>query len=64
MRVPLRTPTGILPFTVHVVQQQVPLLIGADMLDLHQWYIRNITDEVVSATGWTVPIARAQGHSM
>jgi hypothetical protein len=40
----------------------VPLLIGADMLDAQQWYITNVTDELVSTSGCTLPIERWQGH--
>jgi hypothetical protein len=62
LTVPLRNPGGIVPFLVHVVPQNVPLLIGTDMLDAQQWYIRNVTDELVSTSGWTLPIERWQGH--
>jgi hypothetical protein len=62
LTVPLRTPGGIVTFSVPVVPQNVPLLIGADMLDAQQWYIRNVTDELVSTSGWTLPLERWQGH--
>jgi transposase InsO family protein len=60
--VPLRTPGGIVSLPIHVVPQNVPLLIGIDILDAQQWYVRNVTDELVSTAGWTLPIARCQGH--
>jgi hypothetical protein len=47
LTVPLRTPGGISSFAIHVVPQNVPLLIGTDILDSQQWYIRNVTDELV-----------------
>jgi hypothetical protein len=62
LTVRLRTPGGIVPFSVHVVPQNVPLLIGADMLDAQQWYIRNVTDELVSTSGRNLPIEQWQGH--
>jgi hypothetical protein len=62
LNLPLRTPGGIVPLPIHVVPQNVPLLIGADILDAQQWYIRNVSVELVPAAGWTLPIARWQGH--
>jgi hypothetical protein len=62
LTVPLRNPGGIMPLPILVVPQNVPLLIGADVLDAQQWYIRNVNDELVSTAGWTLPIARWQGH--
>jgi hypothetical protein len=56
LTVPLRTPGGIVPLTIHVVPQNVPLLIGADILDAQQCYIRNGTDELVATAGWTLPL--------
>jgi hypothetical protein len=60
--VPLRSPGGIVPLPIHVVPQNVPLPIGADILDGRQWYISNVTDELVSTAGWNLPIALWQGH--
>jgi hypothetical protein len=62
LTVPLRTPGGIVSLPIHVVPQNVPLLTGADILDAQQWYIRNVTSEVVATPGWTLPNARFQGH--
>jgi hypothetical protein len=62
LTVPLRTQGGILSLPIHVVRQNVPLLIGADILHAQQWYIRNVTDELISTAGCTLPIARCQGH--
>jgi hypothetical protein len=61
LTVPLRTPGGIVALPIHVVPQNVPLLTGTDILDAQQWYIRNVTDELVSPAGWTADytIARA-----
>jgi hypothetical protein len=33
LTVPLKTPGGIVPLPIHVVPQNVPLLIDADILD-------------------------------
>jgi hypothetical protein len=62
LAVPLRTPGGIVSLPIHVVPQNVPLVIGADILDVQLWYIRNVTDELVSTAGWTLTIARFHGH--
>jgi hypothetical protein len=62
LTVPLRTPVGIATFPIRVMPQNVPLLIGAEILYSQQWYIRNVTDELVSTASWTLPIARFQGH--
>jgi hypothetical protein len=62
LTVPMRTPGGIVPLPIHIVPQNAPLLIGADILDAQQWYIRNVTDELVKTAGWTLAIARCQGH--
>lgn len=59
---PLETPGGTIDLPIHVVKESIPLLIGADILDTQQWYIRNNTDELVSESGWTMPMERAQGH--
>jgi hypothetical protein len=61
LTVPLRTPGGIIPLLMHVVPQNLPLLIGADILDAQQRYNRNVTDELVSTAGWSTDcmIARA-----
>jgi hypothetical protein len=47
LTVPLRTQGGIVSLPIHVVPQNVPLLIGTYKLDSQQWYIRNVTDELV-----------------
>jgi hypothetical protein len=62
LTVPLRTPGGIVPLPIHVVPHNVPLHFGADILDAQQWYIMNVTGEVLPTAGWTLPIARCQGH--
>jgi hypothetical protein len=49
---------GIVSLPIHVVPQNVPLLVGADILDAQQRYIRKVTDELVSTAGWTLTIAR------
>jgi hypothetical protein len=59
LTVPLRTPGGIVALPIHVVPQNVPLLIGVDILDAQQWYIRNVTDELVSTAGWTTDCTMA-----
>jgi hypothetical protein len=49
--VPLRTPRGIVPISVHAVPQNAPLLTGADILGAQQRYVRDVTDELGSTAG-------------
>jgi hypothetical protein len=59
LTVPLRTRTGIVPFSIHIVLQNVPRLIGTDLLDAQQWDITNATDELVSTAGRTTDCTMA-----
>jgi hypothetical protein len=40
LTVPLTTPAGILNLRLHVVKEDVPLLIGSDVLYAELWYVR------------------------
>ncbi|CDF34787.1 unnamed protein product [Chondrus crispus] len=52
-----------LPFWVDVVDADVPLLFGLDLLDRHKLVADNTDNVLVSKIGgWQVPIVRAHGH--
>jgi hypothetical protein len=51
LTVPLTIPAGILNLRLHVVKEGVPLLIGSDVLDAEQWYIRKTRDLLVCEKG-------------
>jgi hypothetical protein len=59
LTVPLRTPGGIEPLHIHVVPQNLPRF-GADLLDAQQWYIRNVSDELVATACWTTDCTMAR----
>ena len=65
-RMTIRIPTpdeSFLEFTVDVVEPDVPLLIGIDVLDKHSLVADNVKNVLEDRTnGWTLPIIRKQGH--
>lgn len=64
MEVRMRVREGFyLPFQIDVVDADVPLLIGLDLLDLHQLIVDKVDNVLVSkSSGWKIPIARIHGH--
>lgn len=56
------TPRGIAPIQAHVVQNDVPLLIGLDYLDQHSIYLRNTKSKLECEDGWSAPTEKAAGH--
>ena len=52
-----------LQFFVDVVDADIPLLLGLDLLDKHMLVADNTVNLLISKVGrWTVPIVRAHGH--
>lgn len=52
-----------LNFWIDVVDADVPLLIGLELLDKHELVVDNVDNLLVSKLGgWTIPIFRTHGH--
>lgn len=52
-----------LQFWVDVVDADIPLLLGQDLLDKHKLVADNVENVLHSKKeGWTIPIVRAHGH--
>lgn len=63
--IPIRIPTinGDISLEVDVVQPDVPLLLGLDVLDREQIVPDNVENILESRLyGWTMPITRRHGH--
>lgn len=57
------TPAGPKRVLAHVVEADIPLLLGLDVLDEYGWNILTVENEVVSVPeSWTMPIVRKSGH--
>lgn len=52
-----------LAFWIGVVDADIPLLLGLDLLDKHKLVADNVDKVLVNKiSGWSVPITRAHGH--
>lgn len=61
------TPGGVLSFAVDVVNIDVPLLLGLDILDRHRLQVLTLTNEIEhipvgSGLYWRLPCVRHSGH--
>lgn len=65
-RIPIRIPTphgGTMEFNLEVVEANVPIILGLDLLDKEELYIYNIDNVIVHKyQGWTIPLQRKRGH--
>lgn len=63
--IPIRIPTprgGTMEFNL-VVEANVPIPLGLDLLDNEELYIDNIDNVIVHKhQGWTIPLQRNRGH--
>jgi hypothetical protein len=69
----LPTPEGYIPITLDIVDGEVPLLVGLDVLDRHRLVPNNVDDVLerrtarktgtdVSNVVWRMPLVRRNGH--
>jgi transposase InsO family protein len=67
MTIRISTPGGVLEFNVDVVDEDIPLLIGVDVLDRFRLQILTVSNELEcvglgSRPGWRLPLERTNGH--
>lgn len=64
--IPIRIPTPhgtVMEFNLNVVEANVPIILGLDLLDKEQLYIDNIDNILVHKHhGWSLPLQRKRGH--
>jgi len=65
-KLPIRIPipnNSYIPYEFDVVQPDVPMLMGLDLLDAMKCYANNVENKFVSPfENWTLPITRKFGH--
>ncbi len=62
IKIPTPLPKGIEP-EIHVVAENVPLLLGLDIMEAEKLYVDTVRNKLVCVKdNWSVPLVRNQGH--
>ena len=63
IRIPVG-PHAMILLLVDIIDANVPLLIGIDVMDRFKFYVHTVTNEVICPHGqWKMPIRRNFGHA-
>jgi hypothetical protein len=62
----ITVPKGVLDLYVDVVQPDITLLIGSDLVDKHRLQFLSVSNEIehidLSGYSWRMPVSRKGGH--
>lgn len=63
MTIVIPTPSQFIQLSVEAVTDDIPLLIGIDILDLYSLQLLSVTNELQCVTGnWKITVVRFKGH--
>jgi hypothetical protein len=64
LKIPI--PTGVLDLYVDVMEPDIPLLVGLDLMDKHRLQFLSVSNELehisISGSSWRMPVSRKGGH--